>query len=54
MYHVTLRINGKTYMGIGRTRQEASENAQQLIAEKINSGIACVTRKFQRVESANR
>lgn len=51
MYHATLRINGKTYMGIGSTRSEARMNACQLIAERVSGGLACMTKRYISTEA---
>jgi len=54
MYHAELRINGKLYLGIGQTRSAARRNAAQLVGDNFGGGLACMTRKYQRVESAKK
>lgn len=54
MYQAHLRVNGRLYLGIGKTRSEASQNAQALISEKHSAGFALVTKKWQRVEAATK
>lgn len=54
MLHATMKVNGKTYIGIGTTHTEARMNAQQLIGDKISGGLACVIRPWIRVEAGTK
>ena len=54
MYHAELRINGKLYLGIGKTRSAARRNATQLVGDNFGGGLACMTRKYQRVDTGTK
>lgn len=54
MLHAELKVNGKVYLGIGRTHTEARQNAQQLISDNIGSGFACIIRPSIKVTSGDK
>lgn len=54
MYHATLKVNGKVYMGYGATQSEALHHAKRLISDKISGGFACVIKPLIKVEAGTK